>query len=425
MAYWIAFADVDGFRLDAAKHVTEDFIAYFCSRIRNFAASIGKDNFYIIGEVAGPPEWVGSRLGKMFSDERNPNNHGKVPKGLTTRIWSLLNDGRTDLSVSTNYLLHNKFPYPGLTAVYDFGHGGTARNLFRNEIPISNLVNFLASSYETTLQGQANPLLNWNVLEIHDWNRFLVFPFDKNFRRGVIGISYLMTSRGIPHIYYGQEQGFNQLGNQERINVDSDEVKEEMLSVFRSSNDALKRQDMFMGPWRLGSSVPEIDQLSYVGKVKREDEVKNLRGNSEDPFLNRNQELFIETRALIHIRKSCRVLQEGGQYFRYGGFSGEKWGVFAYSRILGGEEIIVIINDSDDEQMQPSLMIDANLNKEKDVFVNLRNGYDRVEVFREKKGGIWLGSNGQTMKGNEYKIYAKAENVREWDEDLKAHLCRS
>jgi len=27
MNYWIAYADIDGFRLDAAKHVTSDFIA--------------------------------------------------------------------------------------------------------------------------------------------------------------------------------------------------------------------------------------------------------------------------------------------------------------------------------------------------------------------------------------------------------------
>lgn len=425
MAYWIAFADVDGFRLDAAKHVTEDFIAYFCSRIRNFAASIGKDNFYIVGEVAGPAEWAGARLGKMFSDERNPDNHGDIPKALTSRIWSLLKDARKDLSVSTNYLMHKKFPYPGLTAVYDFGLGGTARSLFRNEISIREFSNFLSSSYESTLKGQADPLLNWNVLEIHDWNRFLVSPFEKNSKRGIIGISYLMASKGIPHIYYGQEQGFNQLGNEQRINVYSDEIKQEMLSVFKSNNDALKRQDMFMGPWRLGSAVPEIDQLSYVGKVKKDGDIKSLRRNSEDPFLNRNHELFTETRALIHIRKSCRTLQEGEQYFRYGGSTEEKWGVFAYSRILEGDEIIVIVNNSDDKIMQPTLIIDKNLNAEKDLFVNLRNGYDQVEAFRDTNGGISLGSDGKTMESNEYKIYVKAANVREWNEELKTHLCRS
>src|SRR3712207_8556121 len=35
--YWIAYADVDGFRLDAGKHVTEDFLAYFSTQIRDYA----------------------------------------------------------------------------------------------------------------------------------------------------------------------------------------------------------------------------------------------------------------------------------------------------------------------------------------------------------------------------------------------------
>ena len=55
MLYWIAETDIDAFRLDAAKHVTIDFLAYLSSRVRNFAESIGKNNFYVVGELAGPP----------------------------------------------------------------------------------------------------------------------------------------------------------------------------------------------------------------------------------------------------------------------------------------------------------------------------------------------------------------------------------
>ncbi len=49
--YWIAYADIDGFRLDAAKHVSEDFVAAFSTYARAFAASLGKENFYVVGEV--------------------------------------------------------------------------------------------------------------------------------------------------------------------------------------------------------------------------------------------------------------------------------------------------------------------------------------------------------------------------------------
>ena len=40
--YWIAFADIDGFRMDAAKHVTSDFVAYFATNARAYAQSIGE-----------------------------------------------------------------------------------------------------------------------------------------------------------------------------------------------------------------------------------------------------------------------------------------------------------------------------------------------------------------------------------------------
>ena len=34
LKFWVARYDVDGFRMDAAKHVTDDFIAFFSSEMR-------------------------------------------------------------------------------------------------------------------------------------------------------------------------------------------------------------------------------------------------------------------------------------------------------------------------------------------------------------------------------------------------------
>ena len=51
--YWIAFADLDAFRLDTVKHMGWGPTRYFCNAIHEFAVSIGKDNFYIIGEITG------------------------------------------------------------------------------------------------------------------------------------------------------------------------------------------------------------------------------------------------------------------------------------------------------------------------------------------------------------------------------------
>lgn len=51
--YWIAYADLDGFRVDTVKHVDDGAARLFASTIHEFAQSIGKDDFYLIAEIAG------------------------------------------------------------------------------------------------------------------------------------------------------------------------------------------------------------------------------------------------------------------------------------------------------------------------------------------------------------------------------------
>jgi glycosidase len=51
--YWMAYADIDGFRIDTVKHIDDGAARYFVSWVHEFAQRIGKDNFYLIGEVAG------------------------------------------------------------------------------------------------------------------------------------------------------------------------------------------------------------------------------------------------------------------------------------------------------------------------------------------------------------------------------------
>jgi glycosidase len=51
--WWIAKADIDGLRLDTVKHMHNGATRYFTSVIHEFAQLLGKDNFLIVGEVAG------------------------------------------------------------------------------------------------------------------------------------------------------------------------------------------------------------------------------------------------------------------------------------------------------------------------------------------------------------------------------------
>jgi len=51
--FWIAFADLDGFRIDTVKHMDPGATRCFAAVIHEFAESLGKENFYLIAEITG------------------------------------------------------------------------------------------------------------------------------------------------------------------------------------------------------------------------------------------------------------------------------------------------------------------------------------------------------------------------------------
>jgi glycosidase len=54
--YWIAVADIDGYRIDTVKHMDIGATRFFVSAIKEFSQSIGKENFFLVGEITGDRE---------------------------------------------------------------------------------------------------------------------------------------------------------------------------------------------------------------------------------------------------------------------------------------------------------------------------------------------------------------------------------
>jgi alpha-amylase len=48
--YWMREADIDGFRMDAVKHMGELAVARFCQAMREYAYALGKQEFFLFGE---------------------------------------------------------------------------------------------------------------------------------------------------------------------------------------------------------------------------------------------------------------------------------------------------------------------------------------------------------------------------------------
>jgi glycosidase len=66
--FWIAFADLDGLRVDTVKHMDRGAARYFASAIHEFAESIGKENFYLIAEITGDRRFAFETLEQVGMD---------------------------------------------------------------------------------------------------------------------------------------------------------------------------------------------------------------------------------------------------------------------------------------------------------------------------------------------------------------------
>eukprot|EP00005_Dracoamoeba_jomungandri_P000840 CAMPEP_0174250694 /NCGR_PEP_ID=MMETSP0439-20130205/785_1 /TAXON_ID=0 /ORGANISM="Stereomyxa ramosa, Strain Chinc5" /LENGTH=690 /DNA_ID=CAMNT_0015330829 /DNA_START=22 /DNA_END=2094 /DNA_ORIENTATION=+ len=403
--YWIATADIDGYRMDAAKHVTEDFIAYFSTEIRDYASSIGKKNFYLIGEVAGAADWQGRRLGKMFTDPTNPDDHGNVPASLVTRIKFLMD----------TYLKNSYAPYPGLNGIYDFVQSGTARDVLLDNKGSQELGDYFISDAYNTISGQNDPKLNWVLVEIHDWPRFLHDRPTNPYK--VIGaLGFLMAAQGMPIIYYGLEHGLN--GNCHEDNIHAGNAAQGIIQACNEDSDSCKRQDMFLSDWRLGSGIEVIDELNYIGIVDRKPPVDWRL----DPFLNTTHFLYQTARKLTHIRQSCSVLSLGAFYFRAGGGKGA---FFAFSRIKDGAEIVIIVNPNDYSSTSvDKILIDSSINPNSgSKFINLLNPAEVGYVGKES-GSTYLYFSGYKIGSNTVSVFVQQANVGDWNSDLNTALCK-
>jgi glycosidase len=170
--FWIAYADLDGFRIDAAKHMGEDALRTFCDVIREFAQSIGKENFLLVGEIGGSRE----------------------------QAWEVVE--RTGLSAALGIE-----DVPGKLERMVTGYADPADyfSLFRNwelEEPAGhrwyrNQVVTLVDDHDQVRKGGAK-------------RRFCGDARFRDLAFNVLAVQ--LTTMGIPCMYYGSEQGFDSGG---------------------------------------------------------------------------------------------------------------------------------------------------------------------------------------------------------------------
>lgn len=180
----IAKFDIDGFRIDTLMYVEEDFARAFGNSMREFALSIGKENFFTFGEVWDKEEKIRAYIGRNAS---SPDDMVGVDAALD-------------------------FPLADILPVALKGYG--------SPWDLSRLFEARKEFYKGHLSshGEASRYFV-TFLDNHDMSRRFYHSESTDPHRYddqlTMGTALLMALQGIPCIYYGTEQGLHGAGDKD------------------------------------------------------------------------------------------------------------------------------------------------------------------------------------------------------------------
>ena len=176
--FWIAFADIDGYRIDTVKHMEPGATRYFSSTIQEYAQSLGKENFYLIGEITG---------GRKFAFEQMETT------GLNAAL------GIDDIPDRLEYLAK------GYREPQDYF------GLFRNSTLVNKGSHTWYGKHIVTLFDDHD-----QVRKGENKARFCGDVQNRGYAHLPAVHALNLASMGIPCIYYGSEQAFDGAGNNDR-----------------------------------------------------------------------------------------------------------------------------------------------------------------------------------------------------------------
>jgi glycosidase len=300
--FWIAFADIDGYRVDTVKHVEPGAMRYFTNVIREFAQSLGKENFYLIGEVTG------GRENAVNTVDSTGLSAGLGIDDIQEKLEFLAKGWKTPGNPET----------PDQEGYFD---------LFRNGLI------------------ERKPTHQW-------FGRHVVTMFDDHDQVGTdykfrfcgnhpgnndalsIALFLNLLTLGIPCIYYGTEQAFNGADHREGTGQ-------------TDHSDVFLRECMFGGPFGSYQStgVHFFDEASPYYRL-----VGDLCALRRDHI------------ALRRGRQYLRQLSEDGNTFFYPQLvEGSLHYIVAWSRIFNDQEYLCAINTDMSKQVKAWATLDSLL----------------------------------------------------------------
>jgi glycosidase len=307
--YWIALTDCDGFRIDTLKHVSIEEARNFCGSIKEFCANIGKNDFFLVGEVAG-----GDFNQERYIHVLEQNLNAALDIG-ETRI--ILNKVAKGLESPKSY-----FDAFSNSTIF-----GSSRNLGRRHV---------------------------SVLDDHDhvFGEKIRFSSEAASDHQVVaGIAIQLFTLSIPCIYAGTEQALSGPESSQR----------QFLPGWKG-HDRYLREAMF------GPSHPLLSGTAGLTRAQ-DNKLPGFGpfGTAGYHCFDSNHPTYRRIASLASIRHQYPVLRVGRQYGRPISIFGQPFAVLsngelmAWSRILDDEEAICIVNVHGNQSRGADVLVDAEL----------------------------------------------------------------
>ena len=325
--YWIALTDIDGFRIDTVKHMSLAEARNFCGAIREYADTLGKKNFLLVGEIAGGDYNQDFVLDNLAILERNMSaalDIGSARLNLTATARGDV-PGTTYLAsfdeASQGFESHRAFGNRHVSVLDDHDHVFGQKIRFSAQLP------------------DDSPTKDHQV---------------------AAATAFQLFTLGIPCIYYGSEQALAGPAQSQLRYVEA-----EGWNASGNWADRYLREAMF------GPPHPRAHH----------DQPLETQVNSQDPVLpgfgpfgtigshcfDTGSPSYVRFAALCAVRAQHQVLRSGRQYPRQIRLP-HTWFAFpaagelvAWSRILSAHEAVVLINPHQREWRGGDVVVAAEL----------------------------------------------------------------
>jgi len=191
--HWIRVADIDGFRVDAVKHMGALACSRFSSNIREYAYALGKRSFFLFGELATPSDDV---YNAYLGANTSATGDDTVFFGLDSLLDFRLAEG-----------------------VYGDPNNAPLRDVLKGFQGPQTLFNRLEAQRNRALnRGEMGRYLV-SFVDNHDsfWQPTGRFANGADDEQVIAAIGFVLCTLGTACIYYGTEQGFSGQGGDNQM----------------------------------------------------------------------------------------------------------------------------------------------------------------------------------------------------------------